>query len=172
MQGVILQEQFSLSLLKWLNGFFSGGPFYVKISRDCISVENSSTQSRFRDKPLVSISNSPKKKILGIGANAPKLNATLINPFDHPRLLVYDFQVTEKLLQYAFRRVARNPYFSPSPIAVIQVLDKLEGGLTTIEERVLREAAYGAGAREVHFWDGPELTNRQLQDGLYKPKAI
>jgi len=161
-----------MSLLKWLNGIFSGGPYYVKIARDCLSVENSSTQSKFSDKPLVSISNSPKKEILGVGVNAPRQNATLINPFDHPRLLVHDFQVTEKLLQYAFRQVAKHHFFSPSPIAVVHVTEKLEGGLTTIEERVLREAAYGAGAREVHLWNGPELTKRQLQDGSYKPKAI
>ncbi len=157
-----------MSLLNWLRGLFSGGPCYVKISRDCLSVENTATQSKFSDNPLVSISNSPKNRILGVGSNAPNQNATLINPFDHPRLIIHDFQVAEKLLRYTFRQVAKYHFISPSPIAVLQVNEKLEGGLTTIEKRALLEAVYGAGAREVYFWSGPELTVRQLQDGLYK----
>lgn len=159
-------------MIKRLNGLFSGGPYYVQISRDLLSVENASTQSKFSDKPLVSISNSPKKKVLDIGSSAPTQNATIVNPFDHPRLLVHDFQVTEKLFQHAFLKVAKHRYFSPSPIAVLHVIEPLEGGLTTIEMRVLREAAYSAGAREVYIWDGPQLTTRQLQDGSFKSNVI
>lgn len=41
-------------------------------------------------------------------------------------------------------------------------LEKLEGGLTDIEERVLRELALGMGAREVLIHSGDRLSVRTL----------
>lgn len=43
---------------------------------------------------------------------------------------------------------------------VIQPMEKTNGGLSEVEERILRELAISAGARKVVIWVGNKLTNR------------
>jgi len=38
----------------------------------------------------------------------------------------------------------------------------IEGGLSQVEERVLRELAAGAGARKVFVWVGHELSDQEV----------
>ncbi|WP_244156069.1 hypothetical protein [Photobacterium angustum] len=52
-------------------------------------------------------------------------------------------------MQYAVREVLGNNKFAISPRIVMHQLEKVDGELTDIEERVLKELAMGAGAREV-----------------------
>jgi len=42
----------------------------------------------------------------------------------------------------------------------------IEGGLSQVEERVLTEAAIGAGASKVVVWLGPELKDDEVKAKL------
>jgi rod shape-determining protein MreB len=161
-----------MGILKWIRRMLTGGPFYVRISRDQINVTNSKSGSSFIDEPIVAISEPPNRTILAIGSKARIAGGVSVNPFSHPRLFVYEFEVLEKLFQHAFSVVSKSRVIAPAPIVVIHVVEKLEGGLTDIEKRVLLEAAFSAGAYDVKIWDGPELTNQQLQAGEYSRGAI
>lgn len=46
----------------------------------------------------------------------------------------------------------------PSPQIVMHQLEKTEGGLTSVEDRVLRELAVAAGAREVLIHIGDKVS--------------
>ncbi|TXS93085.1 rod shape-determining protein MreB [Parahaliea aestuarii] len=126
----------------------------------------------FDDEPLLAISDGKKRRILAIGAPARTAGGTVINPFDHPRLFVHDFQVLEKLLQHSFSAVLRPGFLRPTPVVVWQIDEPLDGGLTTIEMRVLHEASYSAGACEVFIHGGDSLTNEQVVNGVYKQHVI
>lgn len=82
----------------------------------------------------------------------------VVNPFSHPRVLVNNFQKAEKILQHAFRYVHKSKFFAPSPRVVVQPMEKIEGGLTDVEERVFRELCLSAGAREVFLHVGEQLS--------------
>jgi rod shape-determining protein MreB len=51
---------------------------------------------------------------------------------------------------------------------VMHQLYLAEGGLCEIEDRILRELALGAGAREVFVWSGEPLTKEQLVGKVYE----
>ncbi|PSV27869.1 rod shape-determining protein [Photobacterium sp. GB-56] len=123
----------------------------VELSVKQLSVEVFGAGERVALSPYIAIEGK-KKNVLAVGDNAKHLsgsNITVINPFDHKRSFVGDFACAEKLLQYAVREVLGHNKFVLSPRIVMHQLEKVDGGLTDIEERVLKELAMGAGAREV-----------------------
>jgi len=81
------------------------------------------------------------------------------NPgFSHPRMLVGDFTSAEVCLK-ALLSEARGAGFVLSTPVLIHPLEKIEGGLTQIEERMFRELAIGAGASKVKVWVGEALSD-------------
>lgn len=125
----------------------------VELSAKQLSVQIFGTGERVELSPYIAIETKGDKNIvLAVGDKAKSLagsNITVLNPFDHKRSFVGNFAYAEKLLQYAVREVLSNHRFAISPRIVMHQLEKVEGGLTDIEERVLKELAMVAGARGV-----------------------
>jgi len=66
--------------------------------------------------------------------------------------VIADFNITEKMLQYFIRKVQETKYiFKPSPRVIVGV----PCGSTQVERRAIKEAALGAGAREVYLIEEP-----------------
>lgn len=135
---------------------------YVQIWEDRLKVVDVATGGVFDEAPFVAIETSDKgqKQIVAVGNKAKLLPANsrieVVNPFLHPRALINDFHVAEKLLQHAFKSVLHSKWFAPSPAVVLHPMDKIDGGLTMIEERAFREVGLGAGARDVEIYLGSE----------------
>lgn len=85
-----------------------------------------------------------------------------IHPFTTTRLLVGEFNNAEKLLKETLKKMFKGQWYAASPIIVIQPMEMIEGGLSPVEERVLRELAFGAGGRKVVVWVGKELSNEEV----------
>jgi len=84
-------------------------------------------------------------------------------PFTTTRLLVGRFGAAELALKRAFKQVFAGRLFAISPRVVIQPMEMTEGGLSEIEERILRELAMGAGARKVVVWVGHPLGDDEVR---------
>ncbi len=84
-------------------------------------------------------------------------------PFTHERLLVGSFTRAQTLFIEGTRRARRA--FLP-PTVVVHPLEKVEGGLSEVEERVLQELALGAGARRAVVWVGKELGDGEIREKL------
>lgn len=98
---------------------------------------------------MTGISNPKKKIIHAIGNDAYNLRLDkgfeLSNPFSHPRILVSSFIKAEKILKRGINEVHKSKLLAPSPIVIMNPMEKLEGGVT------------GAGAGEAHIHVGNEL---------------
>ena len=161
-----------VGLTKRLLGGLAGGPYYVRIQRDRLSVRDASGDRYFDDAPFVALSNDEPPIVRSIGQSAKTASDRVVNPFGHPRLVVTDFLIAEKLLQHAFSVVAGKRLLAAAPVAIMHTVDDLEGGLTDIERRALHELAMGAGAREAYVWEGRELTNEELRSGVYRQGEV
>jgi hypothetical protein len=92
-------------------------------------------------------------------------------PFSTQRLLVGEFRVAENLLKRALEEGSARGFFSVNPYVLIQPLEMLEGGLSEVEERVLRELAIGgARASKVVVWVGAPLGDAEVKARLYEHK--
>jgi len=140
----------------------------VKLSRSRVSVKDVASGNFYDDEPLVAISQGEPPLIEAIGTSARSASSVTVNPFSHPRVFVEDFLVAEKVLAHAFLIVSGNKPFRVSPIVVAHVVEKLDGGLTQIEYRVLHELFDNVGARKTYFWEGHELTDDELRAGAYR----
>jgi hypothetical protein len=80
-------------------------------------------------------------------------------PFSTKRLLIGEFTVAERLLQEAFSHFPKSLI---RPITVMHPLEMVDETLSEVEEKVLREVAMAAGARDVKIWLGEVLTDREL----------
>ena len=152
------------SLIRILESAFSGGPIYVRFGRHRLRVRNVQTEIEFDDEPLVGLSASSGQTF---GRAARSRASTVVNPFSHDRVVLEDFDLAEKLLRHTFAAVSGTHPFRASPIAVMHPTDSLQGGLSKIERRALLELAQSAGARKAYVWEGRELTDRELREGLY-----
>ena len=159
-------------LVNIINKFRS--TLYVQIWEKRIKVSDIESRKIYDERPFVAIESDKKGKkiIVAIGNNASSLslkdNTVVINPFSHPRVLFSDFEVAEKLLQHIIRTLNEKKYFVPSPVLVIQPMEKTEGGLTMIEKRAFRELGFGAGARDVVLYQGKELAVYDFDLGSVK----
>jgi rod shape-determining protein MreB len=139
-------------------------------------IKDISSGSQYSDTTDISIKKeNDTLSILNIGSKA-KLDValkgvTLKNGFNHPRIIIGDFSLAEKTLIYFLKKILHNKIIRPSPVMVIHIKDKLEGGLSGIEERALMELGTGAGAREVHIWQGKDLTDEDIAKNIYKRVA-
>ncbi|GAA6167489.1 rod shape-determining protein [Sessilibacter corallicola] len=148
-------------MIKYIQGKMSKD-LYVQVWEDRLKV--SSVDKTFDEEPLMAL--KPDKKgeliVVAIGNSVKALvkseYETIVNPFKHPRLLVHDFTVAEKIIMHVFRLIHESKIFLPSPRVIFQPMEKLEGGVTTVEERVYKELCFGAGAREVFIHTGNPLS--------------
>ena len=157
-------------MLKNLSNLFSSGPYLVQFSRHCLKLTNLSTNQVWENDPLVAIVDSTKGKpiIAAIGAAAKGKTNLVVNPFDHPRVFISDFTLAEALLKYALRELMPKHFLTVSPKLILHVLDVLEGGITQLEKRALREMALGAGARAVYFWENESSPTLKETQALKK----
>lgn len=88
-------------------------------------------------------------------------------PFSTSRLLVGEFQAAEKLLRRAVKEISPRGIFSVAPHVLIHAMEMAEGGLSEVEDRVLREVAIGgARASKVVVWVGGELGDTEVKAKL------
>jgi hypothetical protein len=87
-------------------------------------------------------------------------------PFTTTRLLIGEFRVADALLRKALREVLNSNFFSVGPRVLMHPLEMLEGGLSEIEQRILKEIAIGAGAMKAEVWVGPPLTDGEVKAKL------
>ena len=155
-----------------------GSTIYVQIWENRIKVTDTQTGEVYDEAPLVAIETNPKgQKIIAAVGNevksiVPSSEMQIVNPFSHPRALLNDFFVAEKLLQHAFHLLLGKKFISPTPLVVIQPMEKLEGGLTMIERKAFTEMALGAGAREVALHQGSELLASNIDFKKIKADSI
>lgn len=81
--------------------------------------------------------------------------------FSHQRMLVGNFTEAQRCLKAAVSE-ARGSGFSMSISVVIHPREKIDGGLTQVEERLLQELAASAGASKVVVWVGAPLSDSQV----------
>ncbi|MDR2838368.1 MAG: hypothetical protein LBV49_07385 [Azonexus sp.] len=82
-------------------------------------------------------------------------------PFSHPRMLVGNFTAAAECLKKAISEARGSGLFLSTSV-VIHPLEKIDGGLTQVEDRLLRELALGAGASKVAVWVGPPLSDAEV----------
>lgn len=152
-----------------------GTTLYVQIWEKRIRVTDIRSGSIFDEAPLVAVEKkNGRSTVAAVGSRAYSVsgkNIEIVDPFSHPRSLISDFAAAEKLLQHIFRKLVGDTLLAPSPIVVIQPMEKTQGGLTEIEVRAFRELALGAGAREALVYQGEELTRHTFDYQKVKVKS-
>ena len=143
-------------MLKRLRGLFS-----TDIS---IDLGTANTLVYVKDKGIVlnepsvvAIRNEERgqKSIAAVGVAAKKMlgrtpqNINTIRPLKDG--VIADFVAAEKMLQYFIKETNKSQFLSPAPRILICVPAKA----TPVERRAIREAAEGAGAREVYLIEEP-----------------
>lgn len=140
-----------------------GKTLYVQIWEHRLKVTDVASQEVYEVEPLVAFETLPKgKKVVSavgdITLKNKSSNTEVVNPFSHPRTLLSNFHVGEKLLQHVFQQLHKGTFISPSPIVVMHPMEKTEGGLTMLEERAFKELSLGAGASKVYVQQGPAIS--------------
>lgn len=80
--------------------------------------------------------------------------------FSSPRMVLADFTGTQFLLRQGIRKV-RSSFLSPN--IVLHPMELIEGGITQVEHRALRELGHGIGGRRVAIWEGDVLPSASVK---------
>lgn len=132
----------------------------VEITQNELRVFSFSGDAKFIDEPLIALESAGDtatvKAIGKASRNCIGPGVEITNPFKHRRSMISSFTQAEKILRFAFKSISRSA-FEAAPRVIMHQLEKNEGGLTEIEERVLRELALAAGAREVVVYQGDRV---------------
>lgn len=141
---------------------------YIQISDQRLRVTSPQLANSYESTPCVAIDNSDGKKlIVAVGREAEALrgkpNVEVINPFGHPRLVLSDSTVGEKLLQHAIYKLFEGKLRLSKRVALIHPERELEGGLTPVEHQSLAELCKNAGCGETTVYQGRPLTMDELR---------
>jgi len=136
---------------------------YFQISDTRLRVSSPRFDYAFEAPPWMAIDDAARGKIVAaIGLDALALrgrpNITVINPFAHPRTILGDYTVAEKMLQHAVRLLLHGRFMTPMILGILHCERVLEGGLTQVEHRALRELAENAGCGRAVVHEGPALS--------------
>lgn len=108
------------------------------------------------NEPSVVALHKDSGKVLAVGDEAKQMigrtpgNIVAIRPMKDG--VIADFEVTHTMLRYFIRKAMRkSPFFLNRPRIVICV----PAGVTTVEERAVKEAAIQAGAKEAYLIEEP-----------------
>ncbi len=146
-------------LVNFFRGLFSFD-LLVEIRENRLKISSFLNNREYDEKPLIAIETIEGKIVVkGVGSECTKIsgpNTKVINPFSHTRSMIFSFTYAEKIIHHAVNEL-HGLMFHPAPRMIMHQLEKNEGGLTEIEERVLRELALGAGAREVLVFQGSQI---------------
>ncbi len=82
------------------------------------------------------------------------------SPFTTERLLIGNFTVAQALLKKGLKIVMGKQFVAL--VFLIHPIEKVDGGLSQVEDRVLRDLAIIAGAQKVVVWVGQELTDDEV----------
>jgi hypothetical protein len=83
-------------------------------------------------------------------------------PFSDHRMLVGNFSNAEALLKDGLKHIIASR-FAPAPSVLVHPMERVDGGLNQVEERLYRELALGAGARKVVVWSGAVLSDADVR---------
>ncbi|GII97250.1 rod shape-determining protein [Sinosporangium siamense] len=106
------------------------------------------------NEPSVVAINTTTGKIVAVGIEAKRMigrtpgNIVAIRPLKDG--VIADFDVTERMLRYFIQRVHKRHRFA-KPRIIIAV----PSGITSVEQRAVKEAGYQAGARKVYIVEEP-----------------
>jgi rod shape-determining protein MreB len=106
------------------------------------------------NEPSVVALSTQTREILAVGSEAKRMlgrtpdNITAIRPMKDG--VIADFESTEQMLRIFIQQVHRRRYFA-KPRLVICV----PSGITSVEQRAVKEAGYQAGARRVYIIEEP-----------------
>ncbi|MBQ4834891.1 MULTISPECIES: rod shape-determining protein [Pseudoalteromonas] len=155
-----------MSIFTFIRGKLSND-LYIQVWENRIKVSNIQSKEVYDQEPLLAVEVKPNgaKQVVAIGSackNLDKKKYIVANPFSHPRVLLADFYIAEKVLQHVVKEMHTSQRISPAPRIIFQPMEKTEGGLSSVEERAFRELCVGAGAREVIIYTGNELSLHNL----------
>ncbi|RJR18757.1 MAG: hypothetical protein C4581_06080 [Nitrospiraceae bacterium] len=82
------------------------------------------------------------------------------SPFTSERLLIGNFSAAQTLLKKGLKIVMGKKFYPPA--ILMHPIEKIDGGLSQVEERVLKDLAIITGARNVVVWVGHELDDDEV----------
>jgi len=147
-----------------LSKLFNKNLLYIQIWENRVKITTKESGVQFDEEALMVLtSNSKGEDIIGSFGNLVKSYASensfkIIKPFSHPRTLISDFIFAEKFMQYGVKEVLSGKFITPSPLIVIHPMEKVEGGITSVEKRAFQALAMRAGARDSIVHEGEELS--------------
>ena len=106
------------------------------------------------NEPSVVALNAQTREILAVGTEAKRMLGrtpeaiTAIRPMKDG--VIADFESTEQMLRIFIQRVHRRRYFAKPRLVVC-----VPSGVTSVEQRAVKEAGYQAGARQVYIIEEP-----------------
>src|ERR671919_1206803 len=120
------------------------------------------------DEPSVVAMNTTTGEVLAVGHEAKRMigrtpdNITAIRPLKDG--VIADFDSTEQMLRYFIQQVHRRRYFAKPRLVVC-----VPSGITSVEQRAVKEAGYQAGARRVYIIEEPMAAAIAAGLPVYEP---
>jgi rod shape-determining protein MreB len=108
----------------------------------------------------------PNRFVVRNTADGRTADRTSASPFSHPRTLIGNFTTAEALLKTMVSEVKGS--FVLRTEILLHPLERIDGGLTQIEERALHELALGSGASRALVWVGSTLDDAEVIEKMKK----
>lgn len=73
-----------------------------------------------------------------------------VNPFNHPRTILHEFELAEKFIRYLIKKLKTN-WWQTTRTFIFQLDYTPQGGIADIEARAIKDSLEHSGAREIYI---------------------
>ncbi len=148
--------------------------FYIKVDKSQIYVRGFENNSWIRCSTTFEINANKINQIVRLSQLSSK-NAEINlfpvtgvtkkeNPFDHPRLVYHNFELTEIFIRYLIKSLSRKWWKSINCV-IFQLGYEPKGGLTDVEAKMLADSLEHCGAKQCYIIDPSyEMTEMQIEE--------
>lgn len=134
---------------------------YIEVSASLLQVHNYNTGKSVQIEPWIALK---KNHLIALSSEARLMldkEVTRINPFEHTRVYMSDWEVAEVLFRHVIERV-KGRFTLINPLVVIHPKQRFNDALTSIEKKAFIEVGLSAGAREVVVYEGERIDSEQI----------
>jgi rod shape-determining protein MreB len=140
---------------------------YAQLSPERLAVRDVRTGRAYAAPPICAVLPGPLRRVVAVGQEARIASAGrplhIVNPFEHPRVLVADVALAGQVLAGFLARLWPLRFLPRRPVLVLHPRVDPAGGFAPLEIRALHEIGRGAGAARVLVWHGRDLLDRELR---------
>lgn len=154
---------------------FFGDSYYIKAGKETFYIKCFESGQWIRCKPGFEVDGNGRIQKIHLDSSnfdliesePIRIATQTVNPFNHPRMILHQFELAEQFIRYIIKKF-KTAWWKSTRTFVFQLDYAPDEGITDIELRAIRDLLEHSGAREIYIIKPTVSVSEHKVDALYQ----